>query len=206
MASLAVGPLVLAAAPRVVVAFHADGTVGHYALDSAPPPASAAPASEAGRAPGSSAPHASDPVAALIDPPPEALIAMEAKTASLMGRPETRLPPVRLYGPRKTVAGGPVLFRVDAEGQERAMRLYLDGARDAPYLVAAFDAAGAFLKSNIDYMGAEKVLELTFRPGSTYFFAVAFLAPAAPPSDESGASDSGRAEPPAARFVIAPKK
>ena len=196
MESLAVGPLIMLEEPQLIAAFHADGSVGFYSLaQSADSPAPPVPLDGGGI-------DSPDPVALLIDPSPEALVAMETKTASLMGKEAVRFPPVRLYGPRRAVTGQDVsFFRLDVENKVAVMmRLYLDGAGALPYLVAVYDAAGELLKSNIDYMGAEKVLEFNFQVGATYYFAVAFL------SGAEAVAGEAAPVPMAARFVVVPKK
>jgi hypothetical protein len=120
---------------------------------------------------------------------------MAKKTASLMGSDSVVFPPVRLYGPQRRIEGASaVLFRLDTEEKGGPMRIYL-GQVALPYLVAAFDAEGEFIKSNIDYSGAESMLELSVEPNAAYFFAVAFLG-------EATAAE----EPLQGLFTIVPKK
>lgn len=189
MDALARGPLIFLAKPRLLAALHADGSVGLYTLEE-----SATGAETVGKADSEI-----DPVSALVDPPAASVAAMEAKTASLMGRDGVKFPPVQLYGPEREVSGtDPLLFRMDADEKGGPMRLYLDGALTRPYLVAAFNASGEYIKSNIDYMGAEHVLEQRLEPKATYFFAVAFLSDSEP--------SEGATEKQSARFTIVPKK
>jgi hypothetical protein len=152
--------LAYVAEPGLLALLHADGSVGLYRLGGTAPAAA----------------DDADPVAAWLEPLPAAAAAIKEKTASLLGgRSDISFGPAAPYTAAAAVdPASPSLFRFTT-GASGRYRCFVADAADVPYLVALFDLSGQLVASNIEYTGAEAVLEQELVGGAGYFLVAAYF-------------------------------
>ncbi len=167
------GPLTLLETPRLLAAYHSDGLIGLYGLtkDELEP--------------------LLDPVEAYIRPSQAALRLINAELAKLSGDAAFTGPErFELYGPRRSIpASGIGLFKYYPEN-DGTIRLYVHGAAEAPYLLALFDHEGAFLRSNVDYGSADKLLSFPAKADRFYYVATGRLVPPVDDDQSAGGAEA----------------